>query len=71
MSEKRALLQIPAAPAMPCFTQGETSSTEKQEHRDKVSPKGYVSEEYLNIVHTPVSHKDLYNILDAKAALDK
>ena len=71
MSEKRALLQIPHAPAMQCFTQGETSSKEKQEHHDKVSPRGYVSEYYFNMVHTPVSHKDMYNIQDAKAVVDK
>ena len=81
VSELRAKLSIPAAPAMPLFqtamaslgAKGDLlpqSSGAQRQHQDKVADKG-PSLDWFGLVHTPVPIPKALKIPDAREALHK
>ena len=66
-------------PAMPCtkVVDGEcnaatecSGSTEQREHQDKFADKGFVSEEYMAMIHTAIPDHLVKKITGAKDAID-
>ena len=81
-SEARAKHSLQKAPAMPILGRersdtigphaaSATSSDAKRARAEHVSPKGYISDEFFNLVHTHVPIPRALKMSDAKAALEK
>ena len=75
LSEAQAKHSPPAVPAMPFGDQTALTSQggpcAKREHQDRVAMKGYVSDEWYALVHTPIPLKQAYKNPKAKQAIDK
>ena len=80
MSELRAKLSVPAAPAMPLFQsamaslqslggpEASQSSGAKRQHQDRAADKG-PSIDWFGLVHTPVPKPKALKIPDARGGL--
>eukprot|EP00973_Karenia_brevis_P081087 11245437-Karenia_brevis.AAC.1 len=74
MAERRSILSIPTAPAMPTCVHADIGKAGGDSmpyaHQDNIAPSGYVSSEWLAFVHHPTSLKRAKMIPDAVKALD-
>ena len=82
LSEARAKLSQPAAPAMPCMQtqaspRGDATASATalagaaRPHDEHVAPKGWASEEWFALVHTQIPIPKALKIPEGRAALDK